>query len=104
MFGEFNMAAFSDKDTDRLDWQLMQNGAVTLYFQPAILKADLTWLREKGYAVQTIDSHDLAGFQQQMSLAIQFKQQFGYDEWSGNLNALNDAYAFRLQRSVSVMA
>ena len=38
-----------------------------------------------------IDCRDLAGFQLQMSL-IKFKEQFGYDEWSGNLNALNDAF------------
>lgn len=88
------MASFSDNDTDRLDWQLMQNGAVTLYFQTAILEETLAWLRDQGYAVQTIDCHDRAGFQQQMSLALQFREQFGYDEWTGNLNALNDAFRY----------
>jgi hypothetical protein len=42
------MAPFSETDMDRLDWQLMQNGAVTLYFQTAILEEDLASLREHG--------------------------------------------------------
>ena len=27
-----------------------------------------------------------------MSLVLKFKEQFGYDEWTGNLDALNDAF------------
>ena len=53
------MAHFSEHDTDRLDWQLMQNGAVTLYFLMAVLESDLAWLRQHGYRIQTIDCHDL---------------------------------------------
>ncbi len=88
------MAPFSENDTERLDWQLMRDGAVTLYFQTAILDGDLAWLRDRGYQVQTIDCHDLAGFYHQVSLALKFKDQFGYDEWTGNLDALNDALRY----------
>jgi len=88
------MTAFSEDDSDRLDWQLMQNGAVTLYFQTANLEGDAAWLREDGYQVQTIDCRDLAGFQHQMSRALRWKEQFGYEEWTGNLDALNDAFRY----------
>ena len=86
------MASFSETHMDRRDWQLMQNGAVTLYFQTAILERDLAWLREHGYQIETIDCRALAEFQHQMSRVLKFKEQFGYDEWTGNLNALNDAF------------
>jgi RNAse (barnase) inhibitor barstar len=85
------MAPFSEGDRDRLDWQLLQNGAVTLYFQSAILEGDLAWLRDHGYRIETIDCHDLTAFYRQVSLALNFKEQFGYDGWTGNLDALNDA-------------
>jgi hypothetical protein len=90
------MAAFSENDMDRLDWKLMQNGAVTLYFQTAILEEDLVWLREHGYQIESIDCRDLAEFQHQMSRVLGFKEQFGYDEWTGNLDALNDAFCLEI--------
>ena len=86
------MAPFSENAMNGLDWQLMQNGAVTLYFQTGILEEDLAWLREHDYRIETIDCRDLAGFRHQMSRVLKFKEQFGYDEWTGNLNALNDAF------------
>jgi hypothetical protein len=67
------MAPFSEDETDRLDWRLMQNGAVRLYFQAAILEEDVAWLREHGYQIESIDCHDLAGFQHQMSRVLGFK-------------------------------
>jgi Barstar (barnase inhibitor) len=33
----------------RLDWHLLQNGGVTLYFRPAVLNEDLDWLRNNHY-------------------------------------------------------
>lgn len=86
------MAPFSESDTDRLDWQLMQNGAVTLYFQTTVLEGDLAWLRDHGYGIQTVDCKDLPAFYRQMSIAFHFLENFGYDDWTGNLDALNDAF------------
>src|ERR1700730_11817696 len=81
-----------DPLSNDLDFQLLQNGAVTLYYQTAILDQDLAWLRECGYQVGTIDCRDLPEFKHRMSVALRFKEQFGYDEWTGNLDALNDAF------------
>ena len=86
------MAPFSENDSDRLDWHLMQNGAITLYFKTAILEDDLAWLRDHGYRIETIDCEDVVAFCRQMSVALRFKENFGYDNWTGNLNALNDAF------------
>jgi hypothetical protein len=86
------MASFSENDMDRLDWHLMQNGAVTLYFQTDILEGDLAWLGERGYRIQTIDCQELPAFYRQVSITFQFKENFGYDDWTGNLDALNDAF------------
>jgi hypothetical protein len=90
------MVSFSEDNWDQLDWRLMQNGAITLYFQMAILEADLAWLRTHGYHIETIDCQDLAAFRRQMSLALRFKEQFGYDAWTGNLDALNDAFSLEI--------
>ena len=64
------MAQFSENDTDRLDWQLMQNGAVTLYFQSAILEEDLAWLREHRYQIESIDCQEVSAFYRQVSLVF----------------------------------
>jgi len=85
------MAPFTENETDKLDWQLMQNGAVNLYFQMAILERDLSWLREHGYQIESIDCQELPAFYRQMSIAFRFKEHFSYDDWTGNLDALNDA-------------
>jgi hypothetical protein len=79
---------------DRLDWDLMQNGAVALYFRMATLEEDLAWLRNHGYHIETIDCRDLTVFCRQTSLVLKFQEQFGYNEWMGNLNALNDAFRY----------
>jgi hypothetical protein len=86
-----NVAMFEPLSND-LDFQLLQNGAVTLYYQTAILDQDLVWLRDNGYQVETIDCRELPEFKRLMSVALKFKAQFGYDEWNGNLDALNDAF------------
>jgi hypothetical protein len=88
------MAYFTEEDVDKseLDWLLMKNGAVTLYLQSAILDGHLAWLGEHRYQIETINCHDITTFQHEMSLALKFKEQFGYGEWNGNLNALNDGF------------
>jgi hypothetical protein len=82
----------SEPRSNNLDVQLLQNGAVTLYFRTAILDQDLARLREHGYQVETIDCRELPEFKRLMSVALKFKAHFGYEEWTGNLSALNDAF------------
>ena len=85
------MASFSESDTDGLDFRLMQNGAITLYFQRAVLEADLAWLRDRGYRIETIDCREPETLRDQLSEALRFNENYGHD-WNGNLNALNDGF------------
>ena len=41
---------------DRLDLQLLQSSAVTLYHKQGVLAQDLAWLQQAGYRVYTLDA------------------------------------------------
>lgn len=51
------MAVFSSDPTERerLDFQLLQNSPVTLYFRAGLLDEDLDWLVRHGYRVDRLD-------------------------------------------------
>jgi len=53
--GEKDMGVFSGDDFNRLDWRLLQNGAVSLYYRATVLEADIAWLAEHGYCVHEFD-------------------------------------------------
>jgi hypothetical protein len=44
------------------------------------------------YRVLRIKYASLEGFYRDVSDALRWKEQFGYDRWNGNLNALNDGF------------
>ncbi|HEX7958747.1 MAG TPA: hypothetical protein VF493_02440 [Terriglobales bacterium] len=37
------------REWERLDWRLLQNGGVALYFRPAVLEEDVDWFRTNQY-------------------------------------------------------
>ena len=43
------MAFFKNdpREWERLDWRLLQNGAVALYHRPAVLGEDVAWLQSQ---------------------------------------------------------
>jgi RNAse (barnase) inhibitor barstar len=41
---------------DRLDLQLLQSSAVTLYHKQSVLAQDLSWLQQAGYRAYTLDA------------------------------------------------
>jgi len=86
------VTSFSIEDADRLDFELMRDGAVKLFCQCSILNSHLEWLTAQGYRVVSIDCRDKEPFFLQMSAAFEFKKNFGYEDWDGNLDALNDAF------------
>lgn len=59
------MATFRESDTsytdaaghqrDALDWAILQNGPVALFFKPAVLEDAVRWLKQRGYTVATAD-------------------------------------------------
>jgi len=57
------MAFFRRKENapaavQRLDWRLLERGAVALYHKTSVLSADLAWFRQQSYVV-----HELSGAQ-----------------------------------------
>jgi hypothetical protein len=86
------MASFSENDEGQLDFRLLLDCAVTLYFRREYLDLDVDWLKRNGYTVHLIDCTVLTEFQRQVSRILQFKENFGYESWTGNLDALNDGY------------
>jgi len=84
------MAIFRDEpeEFERLDWMLLQDGAVTLYFRPQVLAEDIEWLKEHDYEVDTFDCSVWVG-ESEMHEALSCGLDFlGY--YGRNLNALND--------------
>lgn len=84
------MATFSGDGSDlqRLDWRLLQNGAVALYFRRSVLDADVIWLREHAYQVVELDClpwADAADMHRAFAAALSFPDYYGM-----NLDALND--------------
>lgn len=55
------MAFFKRKDkapaeVERLDWKLLERGAVALYHKSSILASDLGWFRQQRYAIHELDA------------------------------------------------
>lgn len=84
------MAAFDPESpyVHELDWQLMANGFVSLFWQPEVLSASVQWLRDNSYNVVTLDAgawNDEAAMHRAVAEALDFPDYYGE-----NLDALND--------------
>lgn len=87
---EYCMAIFRNEpdDLQRLDWLLLQNGAVTLYFRPQVLVEDVEWLKGHDYRVDSFECSVWVSESQMheaLSRGLEFPPYYGR-----NLNALND--------------
>ncbi|BBF79579.1 hypothetical protein EM6_0147 [Asticcacaulis excentricus] len=85
---------FSDAlNLNGVDWPLLQNGAVNLFKNLTYFVDTQTDLKTAGYEVGYVDCHSgIKAFCAQLSDILNWSEQFGYDEWSGNLDALDDAF------------
>src|SRR5688500_7028210 len=84
------MATFSGNESEfeRLDWQLLQSGAIALYFRGDVLNSDMTWLRAHAYEVVELDCirwADAKVMHRALAMALSFPDYYGM-----NLDALND--------------
>ena len=43
-------------ETQRLDWKLLERGAIALYYKSSVLSADLGWLRQHGYVAHELNA------------------------------------------------
>jgi RNAse (barnase) inhibitor barstar len=84
------MAIFRNEPEEfqRLDWMLLQDGAVTLYFRQQVLAEDVEWLKRHGYLVDSFECSswiDESEMHEALSRGLEFPDYYGR-----NLNALND--------------
>lgn len=84
------MAVFRDDadDFQRLDYTLLQNGSITLYYRAEFLAEDVSWLSTHGYR---IDNFDCTAWQMKQDMLAAFASTLEFPEYFGqNLDALND--------------
>jgi len=84
------MAIFKNDPDEwqRLDWQILQNGWTSLYWQQSILNEDLDWFKNEQYEIINLDCTTWTNDDQ---VHIDLKKGLSFPEYYGNnLNALND--------------
>jgi hypothetical protein len=83
------VAAFDlEHDANRLDFGLMLNSAVTLYWRRQLFAEAVDWMRQHGYTVVQLDASTWitdSDFHSAIAAALDFPDYYGR-----NLNALND--------------
>lgn len=72
----------------RIDWDLLHNGPINLYWRLPYVEADTSWLLAHGYQVDSFDASSW-DTEEEMHLDLKTKLEFP-DYYGGNLNALND--------------
>lgn len=82
------MAVFSSEDYQRLDYGLMQNGSVNLYFRLEVLAEDILGLKELDYQ---IDKFDCTTWESIDEMHNQISEKLNFPDYYGrNLDSLND--------------
>ncbi|MEO7086059.1 MAG: barstar family protein [Gemmatimonadaceae bacterium] len=54
--GFFRRKEKAPAEVQRLDWKLLERGAVALYYKPNVLSADLGWFKAQGYAIHELNA------------------------------------------------
>lgn len=83
-------AMFCEDDLERADWPLLQNGAVNLFHKKSVFEETAKQLTDLGYHVAHIRCKTPEEFKTDISTELDWDGQFGYKDWDGNLDALND--------------
>jgi hypothetical protein len=84
------MASYDPEDrlTHPLDYRIAQQGGVALYWQPSVLNATISWLRDRGYRIAHMDTSSCTSeldVHRTFARALDFPSYFGE-----NLDALAD--------------
>jgi hypothetical protein len=90
---------------DEPDWQFLADGAVNLFWRKEIFNEAKDALRRIGYLLIEIEYRTLEEFCNELGAALKWREQFGYEPWTGNLDALNDGLRtppFPLSRQMAI--
>jgi RNAse (barnase) inhibitor barstar len=74
------MAIFRGDDFNRLDWRLLQSGAISLYYRPSILQEDVVWLVDHGYLLYEFNCATWiceGDFHDAVSATLKFPEYYG---------------------------
>jgi hypothetical protein len=74
--------------------RLLAAGAVSLFWRPALFETAKAALRALDYELIEITCSGVEAFKQALSDGLRWQDQFGYEPWTGNLNALNDGLRY----------
>lgn len=77
-------------DPNRLDLRLLEKSPVTLYWRKEFLYQDIAELKLLGYSVLHFKYETYEQFCRAVGDALRWEEQFGYQPWSGSLDALVD--------------
>lgn len=91
------MAAFEryKNNCARVDWEILINGAISLYYKHNILEKDLKWLAEKDYKIVNIDLKEINTIgllHKKLKKACNFPEYYGE-----NMSALSDCLRHDLE-------
>ena len=83
------MAVFKDPEGyDRIDWDLLQNGSITLFWRPQYLDETIDWLKQNRYK---ITEFDCSTWNDEKAMHIDISDTLNFPSYYGqNLDALND--------------
>ena len=87
------MAVFKNdpREWERLDWRLLQNGAVALYHRVSVLSEDTAWLQSQGYK---LFAFDCARWESGPAMHQELKRVLGFPAYyANNLASLIDCLA-----------
>jgi RNAse (barnase) inhibitor barstar len=90
------MAVFKDDEVDdeRLDWIILRDGGVCLYWREEILTDEANWLKLNGYKIISFDAvewQSASELESERRMHESIKTHLSFPDYYGNnLNALND--------------
>jgi barstar (barnase inhibitor) len=91
------MAPFGaqDKKEETLDWVILRDGGIALYWRREYLDQDLEWFRQQNYQIYSFDCEKWTNG----GMHVDFERSFNFPSYYGhNFDALNDC----LQEDLSV--
>jgi RNAse (barnase) inhibitor barstar len=83
-----SMSCFSNDSVQQIDWQLFQNGWVTMYWRKELIEEHCAWLTKHAYQLHRFDRNNW--FSDEIALS-EIARELRFPEYFGkNLDALND--------------